>query len=184
MKLDQKEPHTATDATIPRNFSAERRRFIQTVAVLGAGVCLADPGVMRAAVLAARNSGKMVLTEATLNTFIQSIFTKPPVVRQQMLAQAKTNFSAFINTYFTLTPAQQQSINSLSTGANLTTLQQLIDQAAATNKPVHVSITQAQAPAPTPGHPSARMKASASAQLNVDKSGKFSGATASVTVDY
>lgn len=182
MKLDQKEPHTATDATIPRNFSAERRRFIQTVAVLGAGVCLADPGVMRAAVLAARNSGKMVLTEATLNTFIQSIFTKPPVVRQQMLAQAKTNFSAFINTYFTLTPAQQQSVNSLSTGANLTTLQQLIDQAAATNKPVHVSITQA--PAPTPGHPSARMKASTSAQLNVDKSGKFSGATASVTVDY
>lgn len=117
--------------------ATDRRNFLRTAAIVGAALCFADAGALRAAAVTARAEGKLVFTQATFNKFIVDAFKKSPTVRNQMIAESKANLSVFISKYFTLTDRQQNKLSQL-TSADLATIHKSIDNAASANAPMQV----------------------------------------------
>lgn len=123
----------------------DRRGFLRVGALLGA--CFTDPKALRAALVYAKAQGKPVLTQTTLNRFIQNAFKQPAAVRQQMAAEAKANIGAFLAKHFALNTQQKHVVSTLSS-AETSTLHKAIDQAIREQKPMQVIFKPAQHDSP------------------------------------
>ncbi|MBS1807335.1 MAG: hypothetical protein JST84_03980 [Acidobacteria bacterium] len=87
-----------------------RREFVKggvTTAAIGMS-CLKFG--LKEALAAARDTGKPILTERNLNSFI----TKNAANIQALAAEAKRDLKGFISNRFTLTPAQETFLDSIS----------------------------------------------------------------------
>ncbi|HWG34490.1 MAG TPA: hypothetical protein VN650_10005 [Gemmatimonadaceae bacterium] len=145
--LPDGEPHTDE---LPKELrGTDRRAFLRTAAAVGAALCFADVKALRAAAVLARAQGKLVFTQDNFNKFIADAFKQSPTVRNQMIAESKANLQAFINKYFTLTPAQSKKLSSL-TSADLQAIRNSIDNAAAQNAPMTVKFNAPPTNVPRP----------------------------------
>lgn len=90
----------------------DRRKFLKGTA-FGLG-CLSLGGLKEALALE-RASGKPLLTDKSLNSFIQNAYTnKNKAVYTNLAREARANIKTFLPKYFTLTPAQADAIKNLS----------------------------------------------------------------------
>lgn len=105
-----------------REGSLRRRDFL--VVTAGGLGCLALGGV-REALARARQTGKPLLTDTSLNRFILQARANPKIY-QQYAGMAEKDLYAFLSKNFTLTDAQSYSIRNLSK-ENTATLDKAID---------------------------------------------------------
>ncbi len=108
-----------------REGSLRRRDFL--VVTAGGLGCLALGGV-REALARARQTGKPLLTDTSLNRFILEARANPKIY-QQYAGMAEKDLYAFLSKNFTLTEAQSYSIRHL-TKENTATLTKAIDASA------------------------------------------------------
>jgi len=124
----------------------DRRRLVAG----GAAGCLAlmTSGELAQARAAAQLSGKPILTAESLNAAIP-----PPgsARHRTVLLEAARDPRSYLRAHFTLTPAQEAEIASISQG-DLGALQTALRSAAAGGQPVSVAINK-QAPAQPAGFP-------------------------------
>ena len=114
-----------------------RRQFLKdtglTTAALGVGYF--SFGAWRQAFAQARVTGRPVLTEQTLNTFIP----KERTTFKRLAAEAKRDLPAFVRSRFSLTAAQEREIDNL-TPAEQSQIKKAIDLAEKEGVPLQVKI--------------------------------------------
>ncbi len=93
----------------------DRRVFLQqsgTAVGLGA---VGSWGMLREVVLRSHASQKPVLTEAALNTYIQTVRSRGGTAEQAFVTSVRTDVRAFVRNNFTLTTAQDRGLTTFTT---------------------------------------------------------------------
>lgn len=120
----------------------KRREFLIGGATAAAGLTLFNRN-LRAAVAAARQSGKPMLTEGSLNSFISANPVNTPK-GHQVLTEAGANLEAFAEKHFTLTAEQRRELATISP-EDRKKLADAIEQARSENKLLKVRIVNSRA---------------------------------------
>jgi len=120
-----------------------RRVFLKNGAVAAAGavIGLSSLGAVKEALAQAKLTGKPLLTESALN----SVFSTGGAnerSRMAALAEARQDVKRFIRNRFTLTPAQERQLDSLST-QRLESINRLLETAEKSNGTVIVKLGNA-----------------------------------------
>jgi hypothetical protein len=133
----------------------KRREFLAVGATAAVGLSLFNKNV-RAALAAARQAGKPMLTERNLNSFVKA---NPPHTQkgQEVFAEAASNLDGFVEKYFHLTDEQRRELATISP-EDRKKLTDTIEQARKEKKPIKFSIVSrtvgksrlAHAPYPVP----------------------------------
>lgn len=117
----------------------KRREFLVGGATAAFGLTLFSKQI-RAAVAAARQTGKPMLTEKNLNAFLKS--NQPHTEKgQQVFADATRDLDGFLENRFSLTEEQRRELATIS-AADRKKLIDTIERARAEKKPINVTIAR------------------------------------------